>query len=94
MSKLMSNATDCKWETQKQINVPSVANFLDYSDIDVHGDKGPISRVAITSQEDAAVWIGEIDLEKFEFVGDGIVRPTASHLCIRELCTTISTSAK
>jgi hypothetical protein len=73
LSKLEQNDTACQWVTDKVITIPSSADFRDYSDIDVHGGSGHVSRVAITSQEDAAVWIGHIDLEKFEFVGDGEV---------------------
>lgn len=36
------------------------------------GGKG--SRVAVVSQEDAAVWVGEFHWEELEFVGKGRVR--------------------
>ena len=50
VSKLEANGSDCVWATQKLIEVPKTAEFKDYSDMDIHGDKGPISRIAITSQ--------------------------------------------
>ena len=50
VSKLEANGSDCVWATQKLIEVPKTADFKDYSDMDIHGDKGPISRIAITSQ--------------------------------------------
>ena len=40
--------------------------------ITFHGYKG--SKVAIISQEDAAVWVGEFDWTELEFVGKGKVR--------------------
>lgn len=62
---------NCSWEVIKVINVPSKAKFLDYSEITFLGYMG--STVAITSQEDAAVWIGEFDWDAMEFVGRGRV---------------------
>lgn len=88
LSKLQQNDTACKWVTEKVIEVPRTADFRDYSDIDVHGDSGPVSRIAITSQEDAAIWIGHIDLEKFDFVGDGEVLhfPRSTGDCEERYC--------
>eukprot|EP00892_Ulva_mutabilis_P000209 jgi/Ulvmu1/10189/UM006_0145.1 len=64
----------CSWGTEKVINVPKTAHFKDYSDLALRMPKnGTIARVLITSQEDAAVWAGLLDLDKFEFVGDGVV---------------------
>ena len=47
--------TQCIWKTMKVINIPSSAAFLDYSAIDITQD----GRVAITSQEHSAVWLGQ-----------------------------------
>lgn len=46
----------CKWSTIREIKIPSSANFHDYSDIALNED----GRVAITSQEDSQVWIGQL----------------------------------
>ena len=64
----------CLWETVRVINIPKSAQFIDYSDIDISSD----GRVAITSQENSAVWIGAvvgfengiINPDLFEFVND------------------------
>ncbi|KAJ1606641.1 putative transmembrane domain-containing protein [Cryptosporidium canis] len=50
----------CIWRSIRMINIPKEANFQDYSSIDIRGNK-----VAITSQEDSSMWIGEI------YFGDG-----------------------
>ena len=55
----------------KTINIPRKASFLDYSAMAFNGYMG--KTVAITSQEDAAVWLGEFDWEALEFVGRGRV---------------------
>jgi hypothetical protein len=44
----------CMWETVRVIHIPKSADFIDYSDIDITPD----GRVAITSQENSALWIG------------------------------------
>eukprot|EP00804_Cyclotella_cryptica_P023513 CCRYP_012153-RA/>CCRYP_012153-RA protein AED:0.22 eAED:0.22 QI:197/1/1/1/1/1/2/991/440 len=62
----------CLWETVRVIHIPKSAEFIDYSDIDISAD----GRVAITSQENSAVWIGAvvgidngiINPDSFEFV--------------------------
>lgn len=46
----------CIWSTIREIKLPSTADFHDYSDISLD-EKG---RVAITSQEDSKVWIGQM----------------------------------
>lgn len=67
----------CLWETVRVIKIPKSAEFIDYSDIDISAD----GRVAITSQENSAVWIGTvvglengiINPDLFEFVnGSGV----------------------
>lgn len=50
----------CIWKSVRMINIPREAKFQDYSSIDVKGNK-----VAITSQENSSLWLGEIDF------GDG-----------------------
>merc|ERR1712160_212743 len=46
----------CLWETVKVIDVPKTAYFTDYSDISARRN----GKVAITTQEDSAVWIGQL----------------------------------
>lgn len=61
----------CIWETVRMIHIPKSVQFIDYSAIDITDD----GRVAITSQENSALWIGAavgisngiIDPEAFEF---------------------------
>jgi hypothetical protein len=69
----------CQWSTIAKLKIPSSASFRDYSAATMDA-KG---RVAISSQEDSAVWVGQLlgqdpttglwDLDKLEFdanVGD------------------------
>ena len=64
----------CVWETVRMIHIPKSAEFIDYSAIDISQD----GRVAITSQENSALWIGAavgidngiIDPDAFEFEKD------------------------
>jgi len=61
----------CAWEVIKEIKLPREAAFLDYSGLSF---PAPFSRrAAITSQEDAAVWVGEFDWDAMEFVPGGRV---------------------
>ena len=67
----------CLWETVRVIKIPKSAAFLDYSAIDITKD----GRLAITSQENSAVWLGQakgidngvIDPITFEFEDTGEV---------------------
>jgi hypothetical protein len=47
----------CQWTTERIIDIPDSANFLNYSDLAVKADNG---RVAITSSEESEVWIGQL----------------------------------
>ena len=74
MKKNTTNPDDCIWQTVKMISIPKTAHFRDYSDIDVT----PSGKVAITTQEDSALWIGQLngiengvmDLDALEFDED------------------------
>jgi hypothetical protein len=57
----------CVWKTVKVVTLPKAVNFVDYSAIALNGN-----RVAISSQENAQVYIGSMDLESFEVSSDGI----------------------
>ena len=59
---------DCLWETIDEIEIPKIVAFTDYSDLSVRPD----GKVAITSQEDSAVWIGRL-----LGIKDGIIDPEA-----------------
>jgi len=56
----------CIWTTLRTIKIPSSANFIDYSAIDIADD----GRVVITSQEDSSLWIGQV-----VGVSNGIIDP-------------------
>jgi len=66
----------CVWAFEKNLPVPPVANFIDYSDIAVYypdHDAGDVLTVGIVSQESSAIWIGQLDIAAWEFVGPGKV---------------------
>jgi hypothetical protein len=63
-----SSTGECQWVTEKIIKIPPTAFFTDYSAISMT-DSG---KVAITSQENATVWIGTFSNETMEF-GEGYV---------------------
>jgi hypothetical protein len=74
LSKYYKKDQKCGWEVQKVISVPKSAAFEDYSDMAfAPGQRGGGIRnqLAITSQENSAVWLGEFDFDKMDFVGDG-----------------------
>lgn len=84
-----SYGSSCVWETEKVIKVPTTANFEDYSDLAIQKvSNSSVARVLVTSQEDAAVWAGLLDLEKFEFVGEGVVLhfPRSAADCKKVYC--------
>jgi hypothetical protein len=56
MKKVEGADGTCTWKTIKKINVPSSANFRDYSAMTMDS-KG---RVAITSQEESQLWVGSM----------------------------------
>jgi hypothetical protein len=80
---LSDGTTTCQWSTIRQFKVPSSAAFLDYSAISVDSS----GRVAISSQEDSMLWVGQLlgqndeglwDVDVMEFdpaVGDVYMFP-------------------
>eukprot|EP00551_Chaetoceros_affinis_P011121 CAMPEP_0203667452 /NCGR_PEP_ID=MMETSP0090-20130426/4285_1 /ASSEMBLY_ACC=CAM_ASM_001088 /TAXON_ID=426623 /ORGANISM="Chaetoceros affinis, Strain CCMP159" /LENGTH=590 /DNA_ID=CAMNT_0050531621 /DNA_START=26 /DNA_END=1798 /DNA_ORIENTATION=+ len=56
MMKKTITGSNCIWETVKMIPIPKSAYFRDYSDIEVR----PNGKVAITSQEDSQLWVGQL----------------------------------
>ena len=61
---------DCYWKTVATLDLPSSADFQDYSAISLH--RGTM-HVAVTSQENAQVWVG-----KLEGGRDGLFDPAAA----------------
>ena len=68
MSKKVDKDESCTWETEKKIKIPSSAYFIDYSAIALTAS----GKVAITSQENATVWVGSFSNSTMEF-GEGEV---------------------
>lgn len=56
--------TSSQWEKVAEITLPSSVTFNDYSDIAIYGNK-----VAITSQEDAQLWIGTLSATSWSITG-------------------------
>ena len=83
VAKLVEDEAGCKWETQKVVNIPPF--FKDYSDMDIHEESG---RIVVTSQEDAAVWVGKMNMTTFEIEGEGTVLhfPRSSDGCQMIYC--------
>jgi hypothetical protein len=52
----------------KVIDIPATADFIDYSGMALRGN-----RMAITSQENSAIWVGTFDVEQLEFTSEGTV---------------------
>mmetsp|Transcript_22156 Transcript_22156/g.63195 ORF Transcript_22156/g.63195 Transcript_22156/m.63195 type:complete len:427 (-) Transcript_22156:181-1461(-) len=57
----------CQWKSMRTIPLPEEISFIDYSAAAIRG-----SRIAITSQESSAVWIGEMKVNK-----DGSIDPSS-----------------
>jgi hypothetical protein len=58
----------CAWQTQRVINLPKSADFVDYSAIALHSSG---TKVAVASQESAKVWIGGFNPSTFELIDEG-----------------------
>ena len=58
----------CIWETIRKIKISSSAAFIDYSAIDISND----GRVVITSQENSALWLGQVT-----GITNGVIDPDA-----------------
>lgn len=65
----------CVWAFVKKVPLPAEADFVDYSDIAVYKDPnaGDVLTVGVVSQENSALWIGTLDISKWEFGGPGSV---------------------
>jgi hypothetical protein len=66
------NATDttpCSWKVIKMINIPPEAAFIDYAGIGYWRPNDADSKFmfGVLSQESSALWVGEFDLDLWEF---------------------------
>jgi hypothetical protein len=57
------------WDHAATIRLPPAAWFVDYSSVAVADDH----RIAVTSQESSALWLGVLDPARWEIIGDGTV---------------------
>jgi hypothetical protein len=59
-------ASGDKWDFQRTLKLPKAVRFEDYSGIDVDG-----TRIAVVSQVNSALWIGELRADGQGFLDDG-----------------------
>ncbi len=64
---LFERETD-EWKLVKTINLPEALPFEDYSALSIQNNK-----IAVVSQECSALWVGELDTEKWEINNEGSV---------------------
>jgi hypothetical protein len=67
----------CSWRVAKTLDIPPAAAFTDYSDLafadtGLRGEPAGSGKgaVAVLSQEDAALWVGQFDYDRMEFDAD------------------------
>lgn len=65
VAQLQHNDEGCVWKPVKTLYIPSSADFTDYSGL---APNYASNKLAILSQENAAVWIGDFDFETLEFL--------------------------
>lgn len=88
VSQLEFSADGCVWTPQKTINIPKSADFKDYSGMAFNY---ATKKFAVLSQENAAIWIGDFDIEKVDFASEnGIIY----HLPRSDTCRTIFCNAE
>ena len=58
-----------KWKLAQTISLPKTLQFIDYSGLDIKAD----NTLAVTTQESSALWIGKLDVEHWQIIGDGKV---------------------
>jgi len=82
----------CLWKTKRVLELPPTANFVDYSAFAVHHST---QAVAVTSQENSQLWVGELsgasdgtfDPETAEFTAGKVYDfPRASATCGVQYC--------
>ena len=60
----------CVWEPSSVIDIPKSADFQDYSGMAIHPG---LQKIAILSQEDAAIYVANFDIDSLTFTDDGNV---------------------
>mmetsp|Transcript_38680 Transcript_38680/g.75582 ORF Transcript_38680/g.75582 Transcript_38680/m.75582 type:complete len:400 (-) Transcript_38680:211-1410(-) len=68
VSSFVQDGDKCMWDVEKVINLPKTLQFQDYADVAILG-----KNIAIVSQEEAAVWIGDFDIDALDVKGPGNV---------------------
>lgn len=58
--------------------LPSAVSFKDYSDLALLPNADGTYKVAVTSQESKALWIGRLSATSWSFLGDGTIYPLPS----------------
>jgi hypothetical protein len=95
MKKTVSkDGSSCQWDTIRHVKIPKSAYFKDFSSVTID----ETGRVAISSQEDSAVWVGQLlgqdeqtglwDLNKLRFdedIGKVVFFPK-DHNCETQYC--------
>jgi hypothetical protein len=84
----LQETSTCKWKTLRVIDLPSVAQFEDYSDVARHGNT-----IAISSQASAALLLadmtlkdGLLDPDTFEVTGGTVTRFAPTPNCQVQYC--------
>lgn len=84
----LKETSTCSWKTLKVVDVPSIAQFEDYSDVARLGDK-----IAISSQASASMLFGTMTLDDgllnpdtFKFTGDHVTRFAPTPNCQVQYC--------
>ncbi|HET9621070.1 MAG TPA: hypothetical protein VFP84_06880 [Kofleriaceae bacterium] len=66
------------WTSVQTLNLPSAVQFKDYSDIGLFPNGDGSYKVAVTSQESKALWIGTLSATSWAFLDDGTIYPMPS----------------
>lgn len=61
------------WRTDATLSLPALADFEDYSDLAVLAEGEAHYRVAVVSQQNAALWLGELSTKPLAFLPQGVV---------------------
>ncbi|RMZ52055.1 hypothetical protein APUTEX25_001249 [Auxenochlorella protothecoides] len=85
--QLDTDDNGCRWVKKDVLDIPKEANFIDYSAMAIDYNLG---RIAILSQENAAFWVADFDIESLDFVGTGSI----VHLPRNEHCEIVYCNAE
>lgn len=61
------------WVTETTVALPETAGFADFSDVAVMPETGGTYRIAVLSQETAALWVGELTTAPLTLSSPGVV---------------------